>query len=66
MHARLIGLALAALAMVATIRPAEACSLRGQYCSYPAWAANAFEGPTGRAPRFAILPSHNRALRKSR
>ena len=35
------------LAAVSTT-PAAACSIRGQYCGYPAWAANAFEHPRGR------------------
>ena len=26
---------------------AEACSIRGNYCGYPSWAANAFEGRFG-------------------
>ena len=28
-------------------RPADACSIRGTYCGYPSWAANAFEGRYG-------------------
>jgi hypothetical protein len=28
-------------------RPADACSIRGTYCGYPSWAANAFEGRFG-------------------
>jgi hypothetical protein len=27
--------------------PASACSIRGQFCGYPSWAANAFEGRYG-------------------
>ena len=26
---------------------AHACSIRGQYCGYPSWAANMFEGRYG-------------------
>ncbi|MFM9940997.1 MAG: hypothetical protein ACKVP7_16050 [Hyphomicrobiaceae bacterium] len=61
-----IALALATLTLVATSPTAEACSARGQYCSYPAWAANAFEGPTGSTPRFAVITGQNGAKRKSR
>ena len=44
----LVGLA------VALAAPASACSARGQYCSYPSWAQNAFEGPQGSKPVGAI------------
>lgn len=39
--------------------PVGACSIRGQFCSYPAWAANAFEHPRNRVNLDAspILPS---------
>lgn len=37
--------------------PADACSQRGQFCSYPAWAANAFEAPWNRVPGYSALPS---------
>ncbi len=62
----LLALAFAIVAFAATIPTAEACSARGRYCSYPTWAANAFEGPTGHAPRFAILPGTAGSKRKSR
>lgn len=34
---------------------ASACSIRGQYCGYPSWAANAFEGRFGFKGNPAIL-----------
>lgn len=47
----LIGLAAAFVVMFTLpTPPAEACSVRGQYCSYPPWASNAFEGRKGRVP----------------
>lgn len=39
-----------AAALTAFAPTADACSGRGRYCGYPAWAANAFEDATGRAP----------------
>ncbi len=36
-----------AISLAAFTPQAEACSIRGTYCSYPSWAANAFEGPYG-------------------
>lgn len=37
----------AAAALTASVSQADACSIRGKYCGYPLWAANAFEGPSG-------------------
>lgn len=34
---------------------ASACSIRGQYCGYASWAANAFEGRHGFKGNPAIL-----------
>ena len=34
--------------LAATATPADACSIRGRWCGYPLWAANAFEDPEGR------------------
>lgn len=34
---------------------AEACSIRGNHCGYPSWAANAFEGRFGFRGNPAIL-----------
>lgn len=43
----LTSLALGALALAAV--PADAaCSSRGRWCDYPAWASNAFESRSGR------------------
>lgn len=47
-----LGLAL----LIAAVSPADACSARGRFCGYPAWAANAFEDAQGRAPVHATLP----------
>lgn len=42
------------------------CSVRGRYCGYPAWAQNAFEGPTGRRPEAAVRAiDRARAYRQS-
>lgn len=30
------------------------CNMRGQFCSYPAWAANAFTSPEARVPDFVL------------
>jgi hypothetical protein len=46
MHTRIILLAIAG-GLVAFAHPADACSIRGNYCGYPSWAANAFEGRFG-------------------
>lgn len=35
--------------------PAQACSIRGNHCGYPSWAANAFEGRFGFRGNPAIL-----------
>ncbi len=44
-----IGFVAAALMTLAIPAPsAEACNARGQFCSYPAWASNAFAGKGGR------------------
>lgn len=39
-----VGLAAASLGIAGR---AEACSIRGNYCGYPSWAANTFEGRFG-------------------
>ncbi len=46
---RIFVLMLVALGFAAAALPADAgCSVRGRYCSYPTWAANAFERRAGR------------------
>ena len=42
-----IALALALGGFLALTPRAEACSIRGTFCNYPSWAANAFEGRFG-------------------
>lgn len=39
-----------ATSMISFASAADACSARGRYCGYPAWAANAFEDASGRRP----------------
>lgn len=34
--------------LISTVAPADACSIRGRWCGYPLWAANAFEDKSGR------------------
>jgi hypothetical protein len=48
----------AAGAFVALAPSAEACSIRGQYCGHPSWAANVFEGRYGFKGNPAILTDH--------
>lgn len=45
---RLLATALALGLVVTSAAPVSACSIRGQFCGYPAWAANAFEHPRNR------------------
>jgi hypothetical protein len=33
-----------------------ACNVRGEFCSYPAWAANAFTAPRDRVPDAWLEP----------
>ncbi|MGD9803622.1 MAG: hypothetical protein AB7E81_18025 [Hyphomicrobiaceae bacterium] len=42
-----LALLVAAGGFAAFTTDAQACSVRGTYCDYPNWAANAFEGPYG-------------------
>ena len=49
-----------------TTKPADACSIRGNWCGYPLWAANAFEDPFDRVnprtgPVRPILSQHGYA-----
>lgn len=46
MRALIVLLAMSSGLVVLT-GPASACSIRGTYCGYPSWAANAFEGRYG-------------------
>lgn len=54
MRAIMIVLATAG-SLAAITANAEACSIRGGYCGYPSWAANAFEGRFGFRGNPAIL-----------
>ena len=45
----------AVTATASTTVGAQACSIRGQYCGYQSWAANAFEGRHGFKGNPAIL-----------
>jgi hypothetical protein len=40
--------------LIGTSAPADACSIRGQWCGYPYWAANAFEAPRDRVQEGAL------------
>ena len=62
----LMAIAAGLLAVTVLAPAADACSSRGRYCDRPYWAANAFEGASGSAPRFAILPGTAQSPRKSR
>ncbi len=43
------------LASVASIGTANAaCNVRGQFCGYPSWAANAFSHPKDRVPNWVL------------
>lgn len=56
----LIALVVAAGSFAVLTVEAHACSARGTYCGYPAWAANAFEGPRGsHAKGMVDLKSHH-------
>jgi hypothetical protein len=56
-------LAAAALATAFAVVPgaADACNIKGEWCGYPLWAANAFSHPRDRVnPNSGpILPSHS-------
>jgi hypothetical protein len=56
---------LTALAFVAGVAmaggPAKAdCNVRGEYCDYPAWAANAFTAPRDRVPDWVLRDNQRR------
>ena len=51
----LIALAVTLAGLAALPTSASACSIRGRFCSYPSWAANAFEGRQGFKGNPAIL-----------
>ena len=42
-----VGLVAVAVGLTTPLSSAAACSVRGTYCGYPSWAANAFERPHG-------------------
>lgn len=44
----LMAATIVAAGFVASAGPADACSIRGRWCGYPLWAANAFESWGGR------------------
>lgn len=37
-----------------------ACNVRGQFCGYPSWAANAFSHPRERVPNWVLDDQHRR------
>ncbi len=44
----LLAVPLVVAGLLAASAPAAACSIRGNWCGYPLWAANAFEDRFGR------------------
>jgi hypothetical protein len=50
-------LVLASVIAASSVMSAEAhavCNIRGQWCDYPAWAANAFTNPRDRVPDYVL------------
>jgi hypothetical protein len=47
----------AAAIAVASPRAQAACNIRGEFCGYPAWAANAFSHPRDRVPDAWLEPA---------
>lgn len=64
---KLLALSLAAaLGTVSFASTADAaCNVRGQFCGYPSWAANAFSHPKDRVPNW-VLDDQHRQLRAYR
>jgi hypothetical protein len=57
---------LSALALVAGVTMASGsanavCNIRGEYCDYPAWAANAFTHPFDRVPNWVLRDNARRS-----
>jgi hypothetical protein len=55
-----IAIAVAAGSIALASGSANACSVRGNYCGQPDWAASAFEGPTGKSVKGQIKLEHLR------
>lgn len=53
------------VAITAFAPAADACSVRGQYCGHPYWAANAFENPRNRVSEGAQPTSITSSTPKS-
>jgi hypothetical protein len=47
---------LTAAIVVASPQAQAACNVRGEFCGYPAWAANAFSHPRDRVPDAWLEP----------
>jgi hypothetical protein len=43
-----------------------ACNVRGEFCGYPAWAANAFSHPRDRVPNAWLEPPVRKIYRVKR
>ncbi len=43
-----------------------ACNIRGEFCGYPAWAANAFTHPRNRVPEAWLEPPVRKTYRAKR
>ena len=61
----LIAIPAAFVAITMFAPAADACSVRGQYCDRPYWAANAFESPRGRVSEGAQPTSITSSTPKS-
>ncbi len=57
---------LAAAIAVASPQAQAACNVRGEFCGYPAWAANAFSHPRDRVPDAWLEPPVRKAYRVKR
>lgn len=60
----LIGLAVGSVAMSSQAQ--AVCNIRGEFCGYPAWAANAFTHPWDRVPDAWLEPPVRKAYRVKR
>lgn len=58
------GLAVGLIAM--SPQAQAACNVRGEFCGYPAWAANAFSHPRDRVPNAWLEPPVRKTYRVKR
>ena len=56
-----------AVGIVMVVPPAQAaCNVRGEFCGYPGWAANAFSHPRDRVPNAWLEPPVRKIYRVKR